>query len=48
MAVAPRELTEELIDAAPLQTGGEIMCEALVREGVRVLLGYPGGAIMPF
>jgi acetolactate synthase I/II/III large subunit len=24
------------------------MCEALIREGVEVMFGYPGGAIMPF
>ncbi len=29
-------------------TGSEIICEALVREGVELLYGYPGGAIMPF
>jgi acetolactate synthase-1/2/3 large subunit len=29
-------------------TGAQLMCEALVREGVRVLFGIPGGAIMPF
>lgn len=29
-------------------TGAQIMCEALVREGVKVLFGIPGGAIMPF
>ena len=28
--------------------GSEILCEALVREGVELLYGYPGGAIMPF
>ena len=28
--------------------GSHILCEALVREGVEVLYGYPGGAIMPF
>jgi acetolactate synthase I/II/III large subunit len=28
--------------------GSHIMCEALVREGVELLYGYPGGAIMPF
>ena len=28
-------------------TGAEIMWEALVREGVEVMFGYPGGAIMP-
>ena len=34
---APRELT-----------GSQILCEALMREGVDFLYGYPGGAIMPF
>src|SRR5919202_159393 len=29
-------------------TGAQVMCEALVREGVSVLFGIPGGAIMPF
>jgi acetolactate synthase I/II/III large subunit len=28
-------------------TGAEIIWEALVREGVEVVFGYPGGAIMP-
>ncbi|MBA2681543.1 MAG: acetolactate synthase large subunit, partial [Ktedonobacteraceae bacterium] len=29
-------------------TGSEIICEALVHEGVTLMYGYPGGAIMPF
>src|SRR5712692_9801154 len=29
-------------------TGSQILCEALIREGVDLLYGYPGGAIMPF
>lgn len=29
-------------------TGARILCEALIREGVDVLFGIPGGAIMPF
>ncbi|HEY1012046.1 MAG TPA: biosynthetic-type acetolactate synthase large subunit [Herpetosiphonaceae bacterium] len=29
-------------------TGAQIMCEALLKEGVDVMFGYPGGAIMPF
>ncbi|HEY8176553.1 MAG TPA: biosynthetic-type acetolactate synthase large subunit [Gemmatimonadaceae bacterium] len=29
-------------------TGAQSMCEALVREDVRVIFGIPGGAIMPF
>ncbi len=28
--------------------GAEIMCESLLREGVEVLFGHPGGAILPF
>ena len=30
------------------RTGAQIMCEALIREGVEVMFGMPGGAIMPF
>lgn len=29
-------------------TGAEIMLECLIREGVEVMYGYPGGAILPF
>jgi acetolactate synthase-1/2/3 large subunit len=29
-------------------SGSHILCKALVREGVELLYGYPGGAIMPF
>jgi acetolactate synthase-1/2/3 large subunit len=29
-------------------TGSQILCRALLDEGVDVLFGYPGGAIMPF
>ena len=28
-------------------TGAEIVCECLLREGVDILFGYPGGAILP-
>ena len=31
----------------PQLTGAEILWECLVREGVEVVFGYPGGAIMP-
>ena len=27
--------------------GGQIICESLLREGVEVIFGYPGGAILP-
>ena len=30
-----------------LRTGAQLLWEALVREGVEVVFGYPGGAIMP-
>ncbi len=29
-------------------SGSHILCEALMREGVNLMYGYPGGAIMPF
>src|SRR5580765_4255645 len=29
-------------------SGAQILCRALLAEGVDVLFGYPGGAIMPF
>ena len=48
MAVATRVMTESIDETDRRRTGGEIMCDALVHEGVRVLFGYPGGAIMPF
>ena len=28
-------------------TGGQIVCETLLREGVDVVFGLPGGAILP-
>ncbi len=28
--------------------GSEIICESLLREGVEVMFGHPGGAILPF
>ena len=32
---------------ADLRTGAEIVWECLIREGVEVVFGYPGGAILP-
>ena len=28
-------------------TGAQILCESLVKEGVEVIFGLPGGTIMP-
>ena len=30
------------------RTGAQVMCEALISEGVSVIFGIPGGCIMPF
>ncbi|HEX2173417.1 MAG TPA: biosynthetic-type acetolactate synthase large subunit [Dehalococcoidia bacterium] len=30
------------------RTGAQMVCEALIEEGVDVMFGYPGGAILPF
>ncbi len=35
------DLTREL-------TGAEIVCESLLREGVEIVFGIPGGAVLPF
>jgi len=35
-------------DVAAELPGSHILCAALVREGVELMYGYPGGAIMPF
>lgn len=35
-------------EAARELTGSQILCEALIREGVELMYGYPGGTIMPF
>ncbi|MCX8126874.1 MAG: thiamine pyrophosphate-binding protein, partial [Dehalococcoidia bacterium] len=29
------------------KTGAEILCECLIREGVEVIFGFPGGAVLP-
>jgi acetolactate synthase-1/2/3 large subunit len=31
-----------------VRTGAQILCEALIRQGVEIVFGIPGGAIMPF
>jgi len=29
-------------------TGAQILCESLLKEGVEVMFGFPGGAVLPF
>jgi acetolactate synthase-1/2/3 large subunit len=36
------------LEAALKLKGSEVICESLLREGVDVLFGHPGGAILPF
>ncbi len=43
-----QEAQAQLHEDARELAGSHILCEALVREGVELLYGYPGGAIMPF
>ena len=42
-SAAPNQRTE----ASETLTGARIIVEALVREGVDIVFGYPGGAILP-
>ena len=48
-AGAAREATVSRVPdrTGEVLTGSELMWEALVREGVEVVFGYPGGCIMP-
>ncbi|HKZ92377.1 MAG TPA: biosynthetic-type acetolactate synthase large subunit [Candidatus Limnocylindrales bacterium] len=42
--------SEMLRDAKPLERtriGADALCEALIRQGVEVIFGYPGGVILP-
>ena len=45
-----RARTAMLSDAKPrnrTRIGADVVCEALLRQGTRVLFGYPGGVILP-
>src|SRR5947209_518379 len=45
---ATESTTQQRTDEMRELAGSHILCEALIREGVELLYGYPGGAIMPF
>ena len=47
-AVAYPGVEQAQMESGRELSGSQILCEALVREGVELLFGYPGGAIMPF
>ncbi len=45
-----RARTAMLSDAKPhnrTRIGADVVCEALLRQGVHVLFGYPGGVLLP-
>lgn len=49
MAIATKVIQQTTTEGPARElAGSEIMCECLVREGVELLYGYPGGTIMPF
>jgi acetolactate synthase-1/2/3 large subunit len=49
MAIAAQRMQQQTQQQDERELAGSaILCEALVREGVEFLFGYPGGAIMPF
>ena len=29
------------------KTGAQILCESLIKEGVEVIFGFPGGSVLP-
>ena len=48
MALAKREPTDSGYDLGPQEfTGSQMIWEALLREGVDLVFGHPGGAILP-
>ena len=49
-AEVERARTEMLSDAKPrnrTRIGADVVCEALLRQGVDVMFGYPGGVVLP-
>ena len=49
-AEVERARSEMLDDAKPrnrTRIGADVVCEALLRQGVDVMFGYPGGVILP-
>jgi len=49
-AAVERARTQMLDDARPrdrTRIGADVVCEALLRQGVDVVFGYPGGVILP-
>ncbi len=46
-ARATEQASARTTDEPKILTGAEIVCECLIREGIDIVFGYPGGAILP-
>jgi acetolactate synthase I/II/III large subunit len=44
---AQREMLHEARPARRTRIGADVVCEALIRQGVDVFFGYPGGVVLP-
>jgi len=47
MAVETQQAEQVAEHDSPPMTGARVLCQALMREGVDVIFGYPGGAVIP-
>ncbi|MEL6575219.1 MAG: acetolactate synthase 3 large subunit [Pseudomonadota bacterium] len=47
MTAQPANEAAETIDTRREMTGAEMVVEALIQQGVEVVFGYPGGAVLP-
>jgi acetolactate synthase-1/2/3 large subunit len=45
--ICPGSSVNELLEDALRKTGAQIVVDALIREGVEVVFGYPGGVVIP-
>jgi acetolactate synthase I/II/III large subunit len=47
MAVETKQAGRVVEHDSPPMTGARVLCQALIREGVDIIFGYPGGAVIP-
>jgi acetolactate synthase-1/2/3 large subunit len=47
MSVKTKQSGSAVERKAPPMTGARVLCQALMREGVDTIFGYPGGAVIP-
>jgi acetolactate synthase-1/2/3 large subunit len=44
---ARRDMLRDVAPRKRIRIGADVVCEALIRQGVEVFFGYPGGVILP-